>query len=150
MDLDRRAAAFGTFVEAHYQRARWAGIVLGALILLLWPSPTLSTLILIGALVALYIGALEWLRSKAPAAQVEEAVEEELAAAVKRAVDQPALAVPAPRHNSEPLVPAGLTSEAISTLGGRLDLLVRLGAAREAGVLTDDEFRHEKERLLGV
>jgi hypothetical protein len=26
----------------------------------------------------------------------------------------------------------------------------RLGAARDSGVLTDDEFRHEKERLLGV
>ena len=68
MEMDRRAAAFGTFVEAHYRNARWAGIALGALILLLWPSPTLSVLIWIAAVVALYIGALEWLRSKAPEA----------------------------------------------------------------------------------
>jgi hypothetical protein len=47
-------------------------------------------------------------------------------------------------------VPAGFTPEAISTLNGRLELLVRLGAAREAGVLTDEEFQHEKDRLLGV
>jgi hypothetical protein len=58
-------------------------------------------------------------------------------------------AVPEPR-TSAPLVPAGLTPETLSTLTGRLDLLVRLGAARDAGVLTDDEFSQEKSRLLGV
>jgi hypothetical protein len=47
-------------------------------------------------------------------------------------------------------VPAGLTPETLSALTGRLDLLVRLGAARDAGVLTDEEFRQEKTRLLGV
>jgi hypothetical protein len=43
-----------------------------------------------------------------------------------------------------------LTPEAITTLSGRLDLLVRLGSARDAGVLTDDEFRREKDRLLSA
>ena len=57
--------------------------------------------------------------------------------------------VPEPR-TATPLVPAGFTPEALSTLTGRLDLLVRLGAARDAGVLTDEEFRQEKTRLLGV
>jgi hypothetical protein len=54
---------------------------------------------------------------------------------------------PAPE---EPLVPAQLTPQAITALSGRLDLLERLGAARDSGVLTDDEFRREKDRLLGV
>jgi hypothetical protein len=54
--------------------------------------------------------------------------------------------VPEPR-TPEPLVPAALTPEVISTLSDRLELLVRLGTARDAGVLTDDEFRHEKVRL---
>ena len=47
-------------------------------------------------------------------------------------------------------MPAGLTPEAITTLSERLALLVRLGAARDAGVLTEDEFSREKGRLLGV
>jgi hypothetical protein len=32
----------------------------------------------------------------------------------------------------------------------RLDLLVQLGAARDAGLLSDDEFGREKSRLLTV
>jgi hypothetical protein len=163
MDLDRRAASFGTFVEAHLRPARWAGIVLGVVVLLTWPSPTLSVLIWIAALVALYVGALEWLRSKAPAAEAEQAEAEDVAEAAERAVEVPAaepVAVEIPRPADghplervpalEPLVPAALTSEAISTLNDRLDLLVRLGAARDAGVLTEQEFSHEKGRLLGV
>ena len=67
----------------------------------------------------------------------------------RAAVPSRRTAVPEPRA-AEPLVPAGLTPETISTLNDRLALLVRLGAARDAGVLTDDEFRREKDRLLGV
>jgi hypothetical protein len=33
-------------------------------------------------------------------------------------------------------------------MGGRLDLLMRLGDARTAGVLTDEEFTREKAQLL--
>lgn len=43
-----------------------------------------------------------------------------------------------------------LTPELISTMGDRLDLLVRLGAARDAGVLTDEEFAQEKTQLLAL
>ena len=32
----------------------------------------------------------------------------------------------------------------------RLDLLVRLNAARDSGLLTDEEFSREKGRLMGV
>jgi hypothetical protein len=39
------------------------------------------------------------------------------------------------------------TPEVMSRLSGRLDLLVRLGAARDAGVLTEDEFAREKSWL---
>jgi hypothetical protein len=184
MELDRRAAAFGAFVDAHFRAARWAGIGLGAVILLLWPSPTLSVLIWIVALVALYIGALEWLRSKAPLEAAKEAVLEDVAEVQANAVQQSAEddgsltsvpPLPVPRFStngvpapalvgpgtdqsagtaveasppSAPLVPAGFTPEAISTLNGRLELLVRLGSAHKAGVLTDEEFQHEKDRLL--
>ena len=43
-----------------------------------------------------------------------------------------------------------LTPELVSTLNDRLGLLVRLGAARDAGVLTDEEFLQEKQRLLAL
>jgi hypothetical protein len=63
----------------------------------------------------------------------------------------PAAGTPGPVATVEPpLVPPALTPEAISTLSGRLDLLVRLGAAHDAGVLNDEEFLREKDRLLSV
>jgi hypothetical protein len=185
MDLDRRAAGIGTLVEAHLRPARWAGIALGAVILLLWPSPTLSVLIWIVALVALYIGALEWLRSRAPAASADQAAGKATgeatgeatlpvplprpasdgvpapalvgarsaptgataqATTVQAATAQAPAAEPEPRALAEPV----LTPEVLSSLGGRLDLLVRLGQVHEAGVLSDEEFSREKARLLAV
>jgi hypothetical protein len=47
-------------------------------------------------------------------------------------------------------VPAALTPAAITALDGRLDPLVRLAAVRDADVLTDDEYRSERDCLLGV
>jgi hypothetical protein len=183
LDLPGRAARLGAVVREHHGPARWAGIAIGALVLLFWPAPTLSVLIWIAALVALYLGALEWLRGRAP----EPAPAEQTASgAVPSTPDgvagsgspaAPAV-VPAPRTVPQtvggaaegaangapvatatavepvpaaaPFVPAALTPETISTLNDRLDLLVRLGAARDAGVLTDEEFGREKNRLLGV
>jgi hypothetical protein len=46
-------------------------------------------------------------------------------------------------------VPAdGVPGDAGADLSGRLDLLLRLGAARDSGVLTDEEFAREKARLV--
>jgi hypothetical protein len=157
LDLPARATSLGTAVRDHYVPARWAGIALGVLVLLFWPAPTLSVLIWIAALVVLYVGALEWLRNRAPEPEPEPATAPVPApadipvparAAANPASNTPAV-VPAARTAPE-LVPAALTPQAISTLSDRLDLLVRLGAARDSGVLTDDEFRSEKDRLLGV
>jgi len=184
LDLPGRAARLGTLVRDHRDPARWAGIAVGAVVLLFWPGPTLSVLIWIVALVALYLGALAWLENRAPEPELATGAPEgppatavPVAAASRSAVNGPLLApagvaargrslpagaapdgtavearpavVPEPR-TSAPLVPVGLTPETLSTLTGRLDLLVRLGAARDAGVLTDDEFSQEKSRLLGV
>jgi len=163
LQLPERTARLGAFVRDHRDPARWAGIVVGALVLLFWPHPTLSVLIWIAALVALYLGALTWLERRAPQLPVEEAAEPAAAtldrfpavpaprspdangAPVAGAVDAEAVDGPA-----APLVPAALTTEAISVLNDRLDLLVRLGAARDAGVLSDEEFGREKHRLMGV
>jgi hypothetical protein len=166
LDLPERTARLGGVVRARRGPARWTGVAIGALILLFWPAPTLSVLIWIGALVALYLGALEWLVDHAPALPPAAAADGTLRAelvgprgAGNGSPVTPAPAVPAPRSGTngaplatpvQPLVPAALTDEAITTLGGRLDLLVRLGAARDAGVLTAEEFDREKDRLLGV
>ena len=147
LELPARNARLGAFVRAHLGPARWTGIAIGAVVLLFWPEPTLSVLIWVAALVALYLGALEWLQGRAP--QQDAALDAAgTPSPVTSAAVQPV--VPAPRPASEPLVPAELTPAVMSTLSDRLDLLVRLKAAREAGVLTDDEFTREKSRLLGV
>ena len=164
LGFSERAADLGRFVRAHLAPARWTGIAVGAVVLLFWPAPTLRVLIWIVALVALYLGALEWLQNRAPetteAAPAPVPAPGDAAAAtvpangVPRAADgQAPLAtaaaaelVPAPR----PAAHETLTPELVSSLNDRLGLLVRLGAARDAGVLTDEEFRHEKERLLAL
>jgi hypothetical protein len=165
--LPERTASLGAVVRDHLGPARWTGIAIGALVLLFWPAPTLSVLIWIAALVALYLGALEWLLNRAPEEAAappatvvpapRQALNDVPGATLDGSAAEPvatvgetrSTSVPEPRA-AEPLVPVELTPEAISTLTGRLDLLVRLGAARDSGVLTDDEFRHEKDRLLGV
>jgi hypothetical protein len=175
LELSRRSARLGGYVRDHFEAARWVGIVLGVFILLIWPSPTLSVLIWIGAVVALWIGALVWLRNQATE---EEATEEEAAAHHQGPATVPTVtagngAMPeaaplplarTPMDGGTPAAPVArrpdgpareldepvLTPEVLSSLSGRLDLLVRLGQAHDVGVLTDEEFSREKRRLLSV
>jgi hypothetical protein len=172
LELPERAAQLGGFVRDHRSQARWTGIAVGAVILLFWPQPTLSVLIWIVALVALWLGALEWLQDRAPeqeaadvAALSDAAARAEFAPPASQGAGRPApngasvagpsvagadrVVPPAPRE-PEPLVPAALTPAALTTLNERLDLLVRLGAARDGGILSEEEFGREKSRLLGV
>jgi hypothetical protein len=172
LELPERTASLGAYVRDHFTIARWTGIAVGAVVLLFWPDPTLSVLIWIAALVGLWLGALEWLLSRAPeqaaadgeprpgeVAQVSADGSTPPVGASGRSVPDGAaggpLAVPertvppAPRA-PEPLVPAALTPAAMSALNDRLDLLIRLGAARDGGVLSEEEFGREKSRLLGV
>ncbi|RFU19678.1 SHOCT domain-containing protein [Geodermatophilus marinus] len=180
LELPERSARLGASVRAHLGPARWAGITVGAVVLLFWPEPTLSVLVWVAALVALYLGALEWLQNRAaePAADGQRPAAAGAPAgtpgpAAPEPSAGPPAAVPAPRWTAgpapdggapggapvatlvdtapapEPLLPAALTPETLSTLSGRLDLLVRLGEARDAGVLSEEEFSREKARLLG-
>ncbi|MGY1802207.1 SHOCT domain-containing protein [Blastococcus sp. SYSU D00922] len=150
LDVPERSARVGVLVRDHYRPARWTGISVGVLVLLLWPAPTLSVLIWIAALVGLYLIALDWLRGRAPAAAATEAPSATPPPATTSAEVHGVVPVPRGSNGPEPLVPAALTPAVMSTLSGRLDLLVRLGEAREAGVLTEEEFTREKSRLLGV
>ena len=43
---------------------------------------------------------------------------------------------------------APVAGEALTNLSDRVDLLIRLGAARDSGLLTEEEFSREKARLL--
>lgn len=115
MGLGDRVATAAAATRRHLRVARWAGIALAALILLLWPSPTLSVLVWVAALVAVYLGLLELLMAVGDAHAV--------------AVTEP----PAPGRPDS-----------------RLDLLVRLCDARDAGLLTGEEFAREKARVLGT
>jgi hypothetical protein len=160
MNLPERLGALAAFLQRNLRLARWAGVALGALILLLWPSPTLSILIWVACFVALYLGLIEAvvnIAARAPAgahaaakptgngatppAQARQSVESHQPAGREVEVPPAASTVPAP---APPMpTPADLTA-----LGGRLDLLMRLGDARTAGVLTEDEFAKEKKHLL--
>ena len=137
--LDR----LGGFVRRHLPAVRWAGVAAGALVLLFWPAPTLTVLIWVVALIALYLGLLEWLQSRA----ADPVTVPGPAAAVPPASGAPANGAAASRIPAPPPArPA--TRENLSAMGSRLDLLMRLGEARTAGVLTDDEFAQEKTHLL--
>ena len=138
--LDR----LGGFVRRHLPSARWAGVAAGALVLLLWPAPTLTVLIWVVALIALYLGLLEWLQSRATGP---------VSAPGQADVVPPASGAPANGAAAVSRIPAApparpATRENLSAMGSRLDLLMRLGEARTAGVLTDDEFAQEKTHLL--
>jgi hypothetical protein len=177
LELPERTAELGAVVRAHRSQARWSGIAVGAVILLFWPQPTLSVLIWIVALVALWLGALEWLQDRAPE---QDAADAAVRTATGAAPEAPGLAElspagqgadravpngvpvasptvgtadravpPAPRE-PEPLISPALTPATITTLNERLDLLVRLGEARDGGILSEEEFDREKSRLLGV
>jgi hypothetical protein len=179
LELPERTAQLGGYVRDHHNAARWTVISIGAVVLLFWPDPTLSVLIWIVAFSALALAALAWLEDRAPeqapAAAVPQPRESAdggvngstvvgsrgstsggafpLPAATSSAVpldtagERPA--APAPRA-PEPLVSPALTPATISTLNERMDLLVRLGAARDGGILSDEEFGREKSRLLGA
>jgi hypothetical protein len=138
-------------VRDHFDAARWGGIVLGVFVLLVWPAPTLSVLIWIAAVVALWIGLLVWLRNQAPAETAARAAEVQAApeaAPVTAAV--PAVPSARPSSNGIPVPAPAPPPEVISGLTGRMDLLVRLGQAHDSGLLTDEEFDREKQRLLSV
>ena len=176
LGFSERATDLGIFVRAHLGPARWTGIAVGAVVLLFWPAPTLRVLIWIVALVALYLGALEWLLNRAPeaaagpgAAEVATPADGVIpvagngSSAIGASVGRPAapagdVAPDAVRAASPAGLPAdtvpapreALSPELVSTLNDRLGLLVKLGAAHDAGVLTDEEFFHEKERLLAL
>jgi hypothetical protein len=123
-------------------------------------------LIWTAAFVALYLGLLELILAIAARASAEAAAGGPPAAPGAEAVPAPVTtpepapapgpAAPAPTTVEEAApVPAPrshhpVTHEDLSVLGDRLNLLMRLGDARTAGVLTDEEFDREKAELLAL
>lgn len=178
LNLPERLHALAEFLHRNLRLARWAGVAAGALILLLWPSPTLSVLIWVAAFVALYLGLIELVltvTARAPGAPHVAIAATGSGSAATAPAPTPIQSTPPGPPGAEPppvatvgsgtaesiapTVPAQSTGEAshhlamptpedLSALGSRLDMLMRLGDARTAGVLTDDEFAREKAQLL--
>ncbi|NMH76325.1 SHOCT domain-containing protein [Pseudonocardia xinjiangensis] len=171
LTLQEQLARLAGFLRRNLRAARWAGVAVGALVLLLWPGPTLSVLIWVVACVALYIGLIELVlaggarsegASDAEAGRVPVATN---GGATADGATDPAAVVPAPAVRAgadgehTPVAatgaaaatpPAGrpMTQEGISAMSSKLDVLMRLGDARTAGVLTEEEFTSQKTQLL--
>jgi hypothetical protein len=177
MNPPERLARLAAFLRRNLRAVRWSGIAVGALVLLLWPAPTLSVLIWVVACVALYIGLIELVL--AVGARTEPVADEETSPIpvatnggvtaggdTDPAVVLPAATVPAGADGEKDVAPRGddgepapaavakppanqpMTPEGISAMSSKLDLLMRLGDARTAGVLTDEEFTSQKTQLL--
>ncbi|GAA1218268.1 SHOCT domain-containing protein [Pseudonocardia alaniniphila] len=181
MNLPERLAGLAAFLRRNLRAVRWAGIAVGALVLLLWPAPSLSVFIWVVACVALYIGLIELVL--AVGARSETAADEETSqipvatnGGVTAGGDADSSAVlppPAARSGvgatndgakndaapgeageaaqatvAKPPANQPMTPEGISAMSSKLDLLMRLGDARTAGVLTDEEFTSQKTQLL--
>ncbi|HEX5402754.1 MAG TPA: SHOCT domain-containing protein [Pseudonocardiaceae bacterium] len=140
LNLPDRLGVPAAFLRRNLRAARWTGIAPGVIVLLFWPSPTLSTLIWVAALLALYLGLIELVLSIAatdPSPTPIDAGDVVPSAA-------------APAATEVLLVRQRVGPEDLAAMGGRLDLLMRLGEARTAGVLTEEEFAREKADLLAL
>lgn len=149
LGLPERLARLAAFLRRNLRLVRWSGVAVGALVLLFWPEPSLSVVIWVAAFVALYIGLVEVVL--ALGAREPGEAEAEAVAPVAAPVDpvEPVVQATAPHDgNGSATVPV-LTPEGATAMGSRLDLLIRLGDARTAGVLTEEEFTREKALLLG-
>ncbi len=151
LNLPERLSTLAAFLQRNLKMVRWAGIAVGALLLLFWPSPSLSVLIWVVAFVALYLGLVELvlnIAARAPEAAVAGTgpAGGPTGNGERTRVTEP----PAPPKASEPPRVTTVSTEDLSALGGRLDLLMRLDQAHSAGVLTDDEYAREKAQLMSL
>jgi hypothetical protein len=181
LNLPDRLAGLAAFLRRNLRAVRWAGIAVGALVLLLWPATSLSVFIWVVACVALYIGLIELVL--AVAARSETVADEETSpipvttngGMTAGGDSDPSAVLPpsparsgvgakdggakndapagedgdtAPATATKPPANQPMTPEGISAMSSKLDLLMRLGDARTAGVLTDEEFTSQKTQLL--
>jgi hypothetical protein len=96
LGLPDRLASLAALIAANLRMARWTGVVIGALILLFWPAPTLTVLIWVAALVALYIGLLELIMAVGGRAKTDAEPEPAIEAAADRPPELPVGTPPAP------------------------------------------------------
>jgi hypothetical protein len=149
LDLPERLARLAGFLRRNLRTVRWAGVAVGALVLLFWPAPTLSVLIWVAAFVALYIGLVELVLAVGGRAE-PEAEPAPVPVTTDGHVREESAVPPAPAADGGRAAPEpAMTPEVVAAMGSKLDLLLRLGDARAAGVLTEEEFTREKAQLLG-
>lgn len=151
LDVPGRLGTVAEHVEPNLRVYRGVGVAVAALILLLWPgTTTMGVFFVVVALLVLYLGALELILGIARKPAAGEIVEPaELTTTAKVA---PALGSGGADASGATVAVAVPDAEEETRLdlpyAERITLLKELGELRAAGVLDDDEFAHEKERVL--
>ncbi len=159
LEIAEHIQTAANYVDGQIRMLRGVGVIAAALIVLLWPGATATVVIWIGALLVLYLGALEILAGRAEAraseAQMDAQVAIEAAASPGGAAATQAQATPDTEAETEPALPkseAKVDEEPepkIADPEERMRLLRELGDLKKDGVLDDDEFATEKARVLG-
>lgn len=153
LDVPGRLGAAAANVEPNIRVYRGVGVAVAALLLLLWPSPTTGVFFFIVALLILYLGGLELIMGIGRQPEQGEIVEPgELGAAATQKV--PALAAAGPGGGGaavavvEPTTDEPELPKLDIPYAERISLLKDLGELKASGVLDDDEFAAEKERVM--
>lgn len=156
LDIPGRLGQVATHVEPNIRTYRGAGVAIAALLLLLWPgTATLGVFFVIVALLILYLGGLELILGIARKPAEGEIVEPgELTPAGAAGAGAAALAPARASSKAIAVVEAGPPEVHETKLdlpyAERISLLKELGELKDAGVLDDEEFTHEKERVLSL
>ncbi len=169
IELADRAESVADYVDGQIRMLRGVGVIVGALLVLLWPGVTVTVVTVIAALVILYIGALEIIGGRADESLAIVAVAESTKAdaEVTGATEADATVPVSTKSSESDRASDGDADEAQAKTdevaaepqrldpqpddySARLDLLTKLFEIRETGALTDKEYRAEKSRVLGT
>ncbi|MFN8104428.1 MAG: hypothetical protein U0U69_08200 [Acidimicrobiia bacterium] len=155
LDIPGRLGQVATHVEPNIRTYRGAGVAIAALLLLLWPgTATLGVFFVIVALLILYLGGLELILGIARKPAEGEIVEPAALTPAAAGGGAPSLGAPRTSESATALVvpsePAPEEPKLDLPYAERVSLLKELGELKAAGVLDDDEFAHEKERVLSL
>lgn len=174
LEADKHLAHAGSRVEANLASWRYGGVIVGAVLLLLWPRKTFTTLLVIAALVVIYLAVLELLvgfaRKRAEQgdrtviAEGTEVIHPPAAASSEpavTAVKQPAAvgaAAPGELAAGTPALDSGGDGGTGAATAGddtvrdlssdeRARLAEQLERAHDSGFLSDEAYDRQKKRL---
>ncbi len=144
LDAPTHLRAAAVYVAPSLRIWRGVGVAAFAVLLLLWPRATMEVFFGLLAVLVLYLGCLELLMGFAPETAPGFAAAGARAGPAPEAAPAPEAPAPEPPAEAGPAAPPPLDLP----YPERIDLLARLGEAKDAGFLTADEFAREKSRVL--